>query len=145
MISAESVFRVGAWTREGCSCFRDLFGGYRGKLRASAGKIAGEGAPEKGTKPRKALRGIGPRIEALRGQFRGSKGSRKTPEALMRRFFASKKSELVFKDSLKIPIKTSIDITSRGYFSFFSDSVQTRCIVKTSGFTRGVCENREFN
>ena len=41
-----------------------------------------EGVPEMGTKPLKALRDLGPLIEALRGSNRRSWGSRKTPKAL---------------------------------------------------------------
>ena len=33
-------------TREGCGCFRGLFGGSRGKLRETLGKIAGKNFPE---------------------------------------------------------------------------------------------------
>ena len=34
-------------TREGCGCFRGLFGGSRGKLRESGGKIAGKIFPDR--------------------------------------------------------------------------------------------------
>ena len=34
-------------TREGCGCFRGLFGGSRGKLRESPGKIAGKFFPDR--------------------------------------------------------------------------------------------------
>ena len=34
-------------TREGCGCFRGLFGGCRGKLRESPGKIAGKFFPNR--------------------------------------------------------------------------------------------------
>ena len=34
-------------TREGCGCFRGLFGGSRGKLRESPGKLAGKIFPKR--------------------------------------------------------------------------------------------------
>ena len=36
------TFQSSQNTREGCGVFRDLFGGFRGKLRANSGKNAGK-------------------------------------------------------------------------------------------------------
>ena len=39
----------------------------------------------------------------------------------------------------------SFVVTSAGCFVSFFNSVHTRCIVKTSGFTRDVCKNQGFS
>ena len=40
-------FLLNQKTREGCGCFRGLFGGSRGELRESPGKIAGKFFPKR--------------------------------------------------------------------------------------------------
>ena len=79
------------------------------------------------------------------GVFEGCKGEKgsqdsflcfekKSPKNLLRLFFASKIIHIswgFFKDPPKIPFKTSIKITSRGYFYFLRLYILPRGVIKT--------------